>query len=141
LVIGSGTKYKVLEALCAGVPAVCTPLAVEGLALQHGEHVLLAEDDEQLATTIIELLEQPELAARLAHTARDTVEQRYTWDANLVRLDAWLAQLAALPRRNARPLAPLPAAQVGALTAVGSMPLNDEDNNYRLRLTATEQEY
>jgi glycosyltransferase involved in cell wall biosynthesis len=127
LVVGSGTKYKVLEALCAGVPVVCTPLTVEGLALQHGEHVLLAESDEHLASTIVELLEQPELAAKLACAGHDIVEQLYTWDANLVRLDAWLAGLMALPRRNAPLLELLPATQITALADVDSEPLNDED--------------
>jgi glycosyltransferase involved in cell wall biosynthesis len=137
LVAGSGTKYKVLEALCAGVPVVCTPLAVEGLALRHGEQVLLAEDDEQMATTIVELLERPELAAQLARAGHDTVKQCYTWDANLVHLDNWLARLVTLPRRNARPLAPLPTAQADT----SPVSLNEKNSAYELSLTTTEQEY
>jgi glycosyltransferase involved in cell wall biosynthesis len=97
---GSGTKYKVLEALSAGVPTVCTPTALEGLDLTDGEELLVRKGDQELASALVTLIKRPDLAARLAQRGRETIEQRYAWDANLPRLDAWLERLAKLPRRS-----------------------------------------
>lgn len=103
LLSGSGTKYKVLEALSAGVPTVGSPLAVEGLDLEHGQHLLVGESDDELAAAIVRLLDQPDLARSLAQQGRQLVERRYAWDVNLARLDNWLVEMAALPRRSERP--------------------------------------
>jgi glycosyltransferase involved in cell wall biosynthesis len=97
---GSGTKYKVLEALSAGVPTVCTPTALEGLDLKDGEELLVRETDEELAAAVVTLIKQPEVAARLARQGREVVERQYSWGANLPRLDAWLDLLLSLPRRR-----------------------------------------
>ena len=99
LVSGSGTKYKVLEALSSGAPTVCSPVALEGLDLKDGEELMVRESDQEIAAAVVDLIERPEVAARLARKGRETVEGKYTWDTNLPRLDAWLEQLASLPRR------------------------------------------
>jgi glycosyltransferase involved in cell wall biosynthesis len=103
LASGAGTKYKILEALSAGVPTVCTPSALKGLDLKDGEELLVRDTDEELAGAIVSLIEQPQMAARLARQGRARLERQYTWDANLVRLDGWLQQLASLPRRSDDP--------------------------------------
>ena len=100
LLAGSGTKYKVLEALSSGLPVVCSPLAAEGLDLGHGDHLLIGESDEELAAALIRLLDDREGAARLAQAGRRQVERLYSWDQNLAALDGWLAMLAGLPRRR-----------------------------------------
>jgi glycosyltransferase involved in cell wall biosynthesis len=99
LTAGAGTKYKILEALSAGVPTVCTSVALKGLDLEDGEHLLVRDSNEDLATAIVTLIAQPQMATRLARRGRSLVERRYTWDANLVRLDDWLGLLASVPRR------------------------------------------
>jgi glycosyltransferase involved in cell wall biosynthesis len=103
LAAGSGTKYKVLEALSAGVPVVCTSLALEGLDLQDGGHVVVAETDEAIASAVLGLVEDPGRAQALAVRARREVEARHSWDAVLPRLAPWLAALRALPRRTVGP--------------------------------------
>jgi glycosyltransferase involved in cell wall biosynthesis len=98
---GSGTKYKVLEALSAGLPLVCSPVALEGLDLTPGEHLLAGESDEEIAAALARLLDDRTLASALARRGRARVEERYAWEVNLPRLDGWLARLAALPPRDA----------------------------------------
>jgi glycosyltransferase involved in cell wall biosynthesis len=70
------------------------------LALRHGQDLLVGRSNHELATAVVSLIEQPDLAARLARHGRETIERRYAWDSNLPRLDAWLDLLAALPRRS-----------------------------------------
>lgn len=99
LIAGGGTKYKILEALSAGVPLVCTPIALEGLDLEPGQHLLVGDSDDELVTAIMRLLDDPALASTLAKNARAAIERIYDWRVNLPRLDPWLAMISKMPRR------------------------------------------
>jgi len=101
LVVGSGTKYKVLEAMSAGVPVVCTPVAAEGMHLEHRDHVWIAHSNNALADAVCHLLGAPDGAARMAQQARNLVVDRYSWERTLDGLDDWLERLRQLPRRVA----------------------------------------
>jgi polysaccharide biosynthesis protein PslH len=68
--LGGGMRVKVLEALAAGKAVVATSLAVEGLAVESGVQLLLAEDDDRLAAAIIDLLRDIEKQRALATRAR-----------------------------------------------------------------------
>jgi glycosyltransferase involved in cell wall biosynthesis len=105
LTAGSGTKYKVLEALSAGVPSVCTNLAIEGLDIKADQHVKVADDDAGLAQHIIELLKDRTEAERLAQNGRSLVEEQYAWNVALRDLKPWLETIADLPKANGSKLA------------------------------------
>lgn len=106
---GSGTKIKVLEAMSAGVPVVCSTVAAEGLGIVHEEHALIADSDEALAANINRVLGDPALAARLSATGRSLIEARYAWDRCLSPLLPWLDHIRSLPRGSStgEPLAAL----------------------------------
>jgi polysaccharide biosynthesis protein PslH len=73
--LGGGMRVKVLEALAAGKAVVASALAVEGLDLVDGEHVILAESDQEFVDAISDLLRNPEkrlTLARQAHTWAST---------------------------------------------------------------------
>jgi glycosyltransferase involved in cell wall biosynthesis len=98
---GSGTKYKVLEALSAGAPVVSTPLALEGLDhLRPREHLQVATTDLQFAETIIRAIKDPESMRVASRRARQVIEEYYSWDTNLAPLDAWLDFIHSLPRHG-----------------------------------------
>jgi len=52
---GGGTRIKVLEAMAWGLPIVATARAVEGLHLENGIHVSIAETTDEFVTAICEL--------------------------------------------------------------------------------------
>jgi glycosyltransferase involved in cell wall biosynthesis len=62
-------RVKILEALAAGKAVVASSLAVEGLNLVNGEHVILAESDDEFVDVIIDLLRNPEKRLTLARQA------------------------------------------------------------------------
>ena len=93
LVSGSGTKYKVLETLAAGVPLVCSPLAAEGLEAIHEQHLLIADLDADIAAAIVRALAHRDASDAMARRGRALVEGRYAWAANLAPLEGWLRQL------------------------------------------------
>ena len=87
---GSGTRLKVLEAFAAGVPVISTPLGCQGLEIESGREVLLAESPADFIAGALRLADHPEDSAGLARHARHLVESRYTWSAIAAELEqAW----------------------------------------------------
>lgn len=76
---GGGTRLKILEAMALGTPVVSTTKGAEGLEVQHGVHLLMADRPDAFAGAVLSVLEQPELATTLASNARRLVAERYTW--------------------------------------------------------------
>jgi sugar transferase (PEP-CTERM/EpsH1 system associated) len=78
---GSGTRIKIFEAMAMGKAVVSTPLGAEGLPVQHGENIVLAEDPADFARQVVDLLRDPQRRERLGQAARQLVEQSYGWPA------------------------------------------------------------
>ena len=75
---GAGLKGKVLDSLAACVPAVMTPLAAEGFALEGAALDLVAEDAEGLAALIVRAHEDAALNRAAAGAGRRLVEARFS---------------------------------------------------------------
>ena len=91
---GGGTRLKVLEALALGTPVVATTKAVEGLEVEHGRHVLIADTAEQFGAEVLRLFDDPALAARLTAAGRELVQHRYAWPQLAARLGERLQEIA-----------------------------------------------
>lgn len=78
---GGGTRLKILEALARGVPVVTTSVGCEGLELEHGRELVVADDPADFAQWVDRLLEDDDLCLELALRGRATVEERYDWRA------------------------------------------------------------
>ena len=77
---GGGTRLKILEAMAYGRPIVSTSLGCEGLAVEDGKHLLIADNPQAFAEKTINLLSSIELQQTLIQHARELVEQVYDWD-------------------------------------------------------------
>lgn len=84
---GSGMQFKLLEAMACGVPVVATSVALEGIEVAPGEHVLLADSDEAFAAHVVTLLKDAETRVALARSARRLVERRYSWELSGAQLE------------------------------------------------------
>jgi glycosyltransferase involved in cell wall biosynthesis len=73
--VGTGIKNKMLEALSSGCAIVSTEIGIEGLAVRHEEHLLVANDPLEFAVAVNRLLREPELRKRLGKAARVFTEQ------------------------------------------------------------------
>jgi glycosyltransferase involved in cell wall biosynthesis len=80
LLTGGGTRLKILEALAMRRAVVSTSLGCEGIACISGKHLLVADEPEKFAATVVELLGDSTLCERLGAAGRALVEERYSWE-------------------------------------------------------------
>jgi glycosyltransferase involved in cell wall biosynthesis len=92
---GGGTRLKVLEALALGTPVIATSKGIEGLDLQHEQHVLIADNAADFARATLRLLSQPDLRARLSAAGHQLARARYDWRAIGQQLNDLLRETAA----------------------------------------------
>ncbi|WP_338819172.1 hypothetical protein MTCOM_05990 [Moorella thermoacetica] len=78
---GTGIRNKILEAFAAGRAVVSTSLGCEGLDIEPGKHLEVANDPQAFATAVVDLLRSPARRAYLAANGRKLAEQVYNWDA------------------------------------------------------------
>ncbi|MFZ4764480.1 MAG: glycosyltransferase [Roseimicrobium sp.] len=79
--IGGGTRLKIYEAMAAELPVVSTRIGAEGLPVADGEHLLLADDAEQMATAVLRLCRDVTYGQHLAQQAYSEVIAKHTWEA------------------------------------------------------------
>jgi glycosyltransferase involved in cell wall biosynthesis len=79
--IGGGTRLKIFESMAARVPVVSTTVGAEGLPVENGNTIYLADDPQTFAARCLELLESKPAAQKLAAEAWDMVSSRFSWEA------------------------------------------------------------
>jgi glycosyltransferase involved in cell wall biosynthesis len=77
--IGGGTRLKIYEAMAAGIPVVSTAVGAEGLAVQDGQTIALADSPALFAERCLELLDSQDRSARMSSAARAAVADRFSW--------------------------------------------------------------
>jgi glycosyltransferase involved in cell wall biosynthesis len=87
--LGGGTRLKIPEAMAMGLPVVSTRIGAEGLDIQPGENILIADDPVSFARSVLQLLSDPELRERIAAGGR-RLAQRYDWKELTRPLPDWI---------------------------------------------------
>ena len=77
-----------------GLPAVFTFIGAEGLAVKSGEYLMIADSPAEFAQVVIDVLQNPELAANLVSNGRKLVCEKYSWERVGERLLSLYAELA-----------------------------------------------
>jgi sugar transferase (PEP-CTERM/EpsH1 system associated) len=85
--IGAGMQNKLITGMCMGVPMVCSSIANEGIGAEHGKNVLIADDPENFADAVVEMLTDAEKARAIAEQAREFVEKFWTWEYHFERFE------------------------------------------------------
>lgn len=70
---GSGVRVKIAEAMAIGVPVVSTSIGAEGLALENGRELVIADGADAFAEALVRVEGDPVLRARLAAASRNFV--------------------------------------------------------------------
>ena len=100
ILFGSGTRIKILESMAYGRPMVSTSVGAEGMGLEHGRHLLLADDMAGFADSLARLARDPVLRQRIAAEARAFQQAQYGPKAIASAVD----EMIALGRGSATPM-------------------------------------
>lgn len=87
---GSGIRIKSLEAMALGVPVVSTSIGAQGLSVESGTQMIIADDPEGFADGIIQLLLNPAASQEITQQARAYVEQHHNLKRNTAELLGFL---------------------------------------------------
>lgn len=90
---GGGMRVKIVDAWCWGVPVVSTSIGAEGIEVEDGRNILIADGPEALAGAVVRVLQDPSLGESLRTAARRHVEHRYNWRRTYPAWDAVYADL------------------------------------------------
>ncbi|MDD1757916.1 MAG: glycosyltransferase [Methanotrichaceae archaeon] len=77
--IGSGTRLKILDAMAMGKAIVSTSVGCEGLNVNDGKDILIADSPEDFAGKTIELLKNADKRVNLERNAIELAKS-YDWD-------------------------------------------------------------
>lgn len=91
---GAGVKNKLLAALSSRRAVVATSLSIEGLALRDGTDLMIADEPEDFADKVVQLIRNPDLAVRLAATGQASVKSKYSWEQSAHLLEEALTDIA-----------------------------------------------
>jgi sugar transferase (PEP-CTERM/EpsH1 system associated) len=101
-----GIQNKLLEAMAMGLPCVACAAAMAGTAAPDGDGILVADDRDEFAEHVVQLLCDGAFRAQMAGQARAAVELNYRWETQLACLDRVVAALSPQPTTSA-PLEPV----------------------------------
>lgn len=87
LVTGAGLKNKILEAMALRIPIVATSISIDGLMLEDNKHILIADNSESFANSVVLLLEDKRKRNLLIDKSYDLIKKNYTWVKILEKYD------------------------------------------------------
>jgi glycosyltransferase involved in cell wall biosynthesis len=78
--VGGGTRLKIFEAMSAGRAIVSTSIGAEGLPVESGTNILLADTAPAFADAVIRVLTDEPLRKRLGRKALELAAE-YDWSS------------------------------------------------------------
>lgn len=80
MLISIGMQNKILQAMAMKIPCVVTPLANNAIGAEPGKAVVVATSPQDFATSVLELLNNPQKAQLIAEEAWQFVRKTYDWE-------------------------------------------------------------
>jgi glycosyltransferase involved in cell wall biosynthesis len=76
---GGGMRVRILESFARAMPVVTTTIGLEGIQAHPGKDVLVADDPNDFAGAVVQLLNDRALQDQLAVNGRHLAESIYDW--------------------------------------------------------------
>jgi len=77
--IGGGTRLKIYEAMAMEKAVISTSIGAEGLPVEDGKELMLADTKEGFAQAVIQVFQDPAIAHSLGQKAATTVRTKFGW--------------------------------------------------------------
>src|SRR5213078_3196507 len=82
-----GTQNKILESMAMRIPVVATSQAAKGIQAVPEQHLIVADEPEKFAASVVNVLVNAELRRGLGSAARSQIERAHSWPASMALLD------------------------------------------------------
>jgi polysaccharide biosynthesis protein PslH len=77
--IGGGTRLKIFEAMGMECPVISTTIGAEGLPVEDGTHLLLADDAASTVAACEHIVSNTARASSIAGNAAEFVRRHHSW--------------------------------------------------------------
>lgn len=81
----AGVQNKILEAMSAGLPVVCSHLANQGIKATPEREILIANNSLHFTEQLLYLMENPERCKVIGLSAREFVKNNFKWETVVKR--------------------------------------------------------
>lgn len=78
LLAGSGMRIKIIENMSLGKCQVSTQVGAEGVKVESGQNIIIADEPEEFARSIVNLLQDDIQRQYVEREARETIEKHYS---------------------------------------------------------------
>jgi polysaccharide biosynthesis protein PslH len=86
--LGGGIRGKILESFAMKVPVIATSLSTQGLEVENGKHLLIADSKDEFASKTIDLIKDMKMRNGFSLVGRELVESIYDWGREAEKLDS-----------------------------------------------------
>jgi glycosyltransferase involved in cell wall biosynthesis len=105
--MGSGTRIKILAAMAAGVPVVSSSIGCEGLEVEDGKNIAIADNPSDFSNKISRFLLDRDLRDQVGSAGRILIEKRYSNEIGMKILkDFWDNLSRTMEKNTGEPLDP-----------------------------------
>ena len=77
LLSGSGVRVKIVEAMALGRVVITTSVGAEGLAVENGKHLFIADTPEEFLSVIDKCIQTPDICSIISENARDFISMHH----------------------------------------------------------------
>jgi len=77
LLSGSGVRVKIVEAMALGRVVITTTVGAEGLAVENGKHLFIADTPEEFLSVIDKCIQTPDICSIISENARDFISMHH----------------------------------------------------------------
>jgi len=79
----SGFRARLVELMQSRVPVVATTISVQGMEVEDGIHLLLADEPEAFAQHVVKFIKDPAVGEKMCSAAFERVVEQYSVEATL----------------------------------------------------------
>lgn len=78
LLSGSGMRIKIIEGMALAKTIVSTSIGAEGIAVENGKNILIADDADAFAEAVLRCVKDRDFALNFGNNARKLIEEKYS---------------------------------------------------------------
>lgn len=93
--VGGGTRIKIFEAMAMGIPVVSSTIGAEGLPVDDGTNIFVADEPDTFARRVASLLQNPSMALSMGSAGKRMVSEKFSWHTAVGQFDRMCLQAVA----------------------------------------------